>query len=131
MKSKKSNLIILSLSAIIFLLSIVPAIMGMKGGDSKSMPPMSPPSAGMPDLPEGVTMYDIQAFMEKVETEGELTPELKEEAEAMGLPAQMTGMMERESPSGPRGLNPFIIIVMIGSASMFLYSAYRLYQIRR
>ncbi|ART74857.1 hypothetical protein B4U37_01795 [Sutcliffiella horikoshii] len=131
MKSKRNLLIMLSLSAIIFLLSTVPAVMEMEGGASKSLPPMSPPPGGIPDLPDGVTMYDIQELMGKVQAEGELTQDLKKEAEAMGLPSDMVGMMERGSPSGPRGLNPIIITVMIGSASMFLFSSYRLYQIRR
>jgi hypothetical protein len=74
-------------------------------------------------------MFEVQQFMEEVEKNGGLTPELKQQAEEMELPDQMLQMMETSAP--PKALNLVSASVMIMGTIVIAFSTYRLFKMRK
>ncbi|MEM5016990.1 hypothetical protein WKH31_11925 [Metabacillus indicus] len=136
LKSKWFFISLIGLSITVMILSALPMFMKPPAEGAASMPQGLPPmnempAGGMPGggLPENVDMFEVQQLMEEVEKNGGLTPELKQQAEELGLPDQMLGMMETAAP--PKALNIVSAGAMIMGTIVIVFSTYRLYKLRK
>ncbi|MGD6794409.1 hypothetical protein [Metabacillus indicus] len=136
LKSKWFFISLIGLSITVMILTALPLFLNPpdEGGAFKprGLPPMNEmPAGGMPGagLPENMDMFKVQQFIEEVKKNGGLTPELKQQAEEMGLPDQILQMMGTAGP--PKTLNNVSVGAMIMGTIVLAFSTYRLYKLRR
>ncbi|TDL82777.1 hypothetical protein [Peribacillus frigoritolerans] len=133
-KSKWFYICLIVLSGIVIVLSVLPVIMspaGEAGTESPAgIPPMAKmPAGGLPPVPETTERVEVQQFMEEVQKNGGLTPELEKQAKEMGIPDQMLEMAGTAAP--PKGLNIVLSGAMIMGTIVIGFSSFRLYKLKK
>lgn len=130
-KSKWFFISLIVLSGFVMILSMLPVIMSPAGeARPAGMPPMGEmPAGGIPAMPENIDMFEVQQFMEEVQKNGGVTPELEQQAKDLGIPDQMLTMAGTASP--PKGLNIVPIGAMIMGTIVIGLCSFRLYKLKK
>ncbi|MGD6818736.1 hypothetical protein [Metabacillus sp. 84] len=122
---------LIGLSVTVIILSALPFFMKPDAAGPASIPKGLPLIGEMTGaaLPQNINIAEVKRFMEEVNKNGGLTPELEQQAKERGIPEPMLQRLGSAPP--PKGWNYATASAMIIAAIVIAVSSFRLYQLRK